>query len=155
MAREKMVTRTVTQTTAEVMTIDVTSAEVQIREYTIGGTYDTNELLLKKLQKLFQTDTFKLVNINSTTVEDLLLGMTEEDLSDTLQFFRLEVLKKKVRRVRMITSNRVHIIVEFKDFDAERFVTDSFSLDSGVLIIKQDYGKRTLRLDYIKSIYIF
>ena len=79
MAREKMVTRTVTQTTAEVMTIDVTSAEVQIREYTIGGTYDTNELLLKKLQKLFQTDTFKLVNINSTTVEDLLLGMTEED----------------------------------------------------------------------------
>jgi hypothetical protein len=79
MAREKMVTRTVTQTTAEVMTIDVTTAEVQIREYTIGGTYDTNELLLKKLQKLFQTDTFKLVNINSATVEDLLLGMTEED----------------------------------------------------------------------------
>ena len=55
----------------------------------------------------------------------------------------------------MITSNRVHIIVEFKDFDSERFVTDSFSLDSGVLIIKQDYGKRTLRLDFIKSIYIF
>lgn len=79
MAREKMVTRTVTQTTAEVMTIDVTTAEVQIREYTIGGTYENNEILLKKLQKLFQTDTFKLVNINSTTVEDLLLGMTEED----------------------------------------------------------------------------
>lgn len=79
MAREKMVTRTVTQTSAEVMTIDVTSAEVRILEYTIGGTYDTNEILLKKLQKLFQTDTFKLVNINTTTVEDLLLGMTEED----------------------------------------------------------------------------
>lgn len=79
MAREKMVTRTVTQTTAEVMTIEVTTAEVQIREYTIGGTYDTNETLIKKLQKLFQTDTLKLVNINSATVEDLLLGMTEED----------------------------------------------------------------------------
>lgn len=79
MAREKMVTRTVTQTTAEVMTIDVTTAEVRILEYTIGGTYDTNEALLKKLQNLFQTDTFKLVNINSTKVEDLLLGMTEED----------------------------------------------------------------------------
>jgi hypothetical protein len=79
MAREKMVTRTVTQTTAEVMTIDVTTAEVQIREYIIGGTYDTNEILLKKLQKLFQTETFKLVNINSATVEDLLLGMTEGD----------------------------------------------------------------------------
>ena len=79
MAREKMITRTVTQTTAEVMTIDVTTAEVQIRDYTIGGTYATNEILLKKLQKLFQTDTFKLVVINSTSVEDLLLGMTEDD----------------------------------------------------------------------------
>lgn len=79
MAREKMVTRTVTQTTAEVMTIDVTTAEVQIREYTIGGSYESNEILLKKLQKLFQTDTFKLVNINTTKVEDLLLGMPEED----------------------------------------------------------------------------
>lgn len=79
MAREKMITRTVTQTTAEVMTIDVTTAEVQIREYTIGGTYDTNEILLKKLQKLLQTDTFKLVSINSVTVEDILLGMKEED----------------------------------------------------------------------------
>lgn len=79
MAREKMVTRSVSQTTAEVMTIDVITAEVQIREYTIGGTYDTNEILLKKLQKLFQTDTFKLVHINATTVEDLLLGMAEED----------------------------------------------------------------------------
>ena len=79
MARERMITRTVTQTTAEVMTIDVTTAEVQICEYTIGGTYDRNEVLLKKLKKLFQTDTFKLVNINTTKVDDLLLGMTEED----------------------------------------------------------------------------
>lgn len=74
-----MVTRAVTQTTAEVVTINITTAEVQIREYTIGGTYDTNEILLKKLQKLFQTDTFKLVSINATTHEDLFLGMTEED----------------------------------------------------------------------------
>lgn len=54
MAREKMVTRTVTQTTAEVMTIDVTTAEVQIREYTIGGTYDTNEILLKNYRSFFR-----------------------------------------------------------------------------------------------------
>ena len=47
------------------------------------------------------------------------------------------------------------IIVEFKDSHLERFATDSFSLDSGVLTIKQDYGKHTLRLDFIKSIYIF
>lgn len=55
----------------------------------------------------------------------------------------------------MKKSTKVHIMVEFKDSDLERFVTDSFLLDSGVLTIKQDTVKRTIRLDYIKSIYIF
>lgn len=55
----------------------------------------------------------------------------------------------------MKKSNKVRIMVEFKDSDSERFVTDSFSLDSGILTIKQDSVKRTLRLDCIKSIYIF
>ena len=51
--------------------------------------------------------------------------------------------------------NKVIIIVEFKELTYECFVTDSFSLDSGILTIKQDTVKRTLRLDFIKSIYIF
>lgn len=55
----------------------------------------------------------------------------------------------------MKKSNTVRIMVEFKDSDSERFVTDSFSLDTGVLTIKQDTVKRTLRLDFIKAIYIF
>ena len=49
----------------------------------------------------------------------------------------------------------MRIMVEFKDSDSERFVTESFSLDSGILTIKQDTVKRTLRLDSIKTIYIF
>jgi hypothetical protein len=55
----------------------------------------------------------------------------------------------------MKKSNMICIMVEFKDSDSERFVTDSFSIDSGILTIKQDSVKRTLRLDCIKSIYIF
>ena len=55
----------------------------------------------------------------------------------------------------MKNSNTVRIMVEFKDSYSERFVTDSFSLDSGILTIKQDTVTRTLRLDLIKSIYIF
>lgn len=55
----------------------------------------------------------------------------------------------------MKNVKKVHIIVEFKDFGIDSFVTDSFSVDSGVLIIKQYYGNRTLRLDFINSIYIF
>ena len=56
----------------------------------------------------------------------------------------------------MKKSNNVHVLVEFKDSDCERFKTDTFSLESGILTIKQDGGvKRTLPLNYIKSIYIF
>ena len=78
MARKRMVTRTVMQTTAQVMTLDVTTAEVQVRPYDIGGQY-TDEELLKKLQKLFQTDTLKLVHVESQTCNEVLLGMDEED----------------------------------------------------------------------------
>lgn len=73
-----MVTRTVTQTTAAVMTLDITTAEVQVQSYDIGGQY-TDEELLKKLQNLFQSDTLKLVHIESQDCKELLLGMDEED----------------------------------------------------------------------------
>lgn len=76
--RARMVTRTVIQTTAKVMRLNVTTAEVTINEYTIGGTY-TEVDLLKKCKKLFETDEFKVVHIESSKVEEILLGMTEED----------------------------------------------------------------------------
>lgn len=78
MSRKRMITRTVEQTTAKVMTLDVTTAEVQVLTYDIGGQY-TDEELLKKLQKLFQTETLKLVHIESQTCKEVLLGMEEED----------------------------------------------------------------------------
>ena len=78
MARKRMITRTVEQTTAQVMTLNVTTAEVQVRPHDIGGHY-TDEELLKKRQKLFQTDTLKLVHIESQDCKEVLLGMDEED----------------------------------------------------------------------------
>ena len=78
MARKRMVTRTVEQTIARVMTLDVTTADVQVCTYDIGGQYNDEELL-NKLQKLFQTDTLKLVHIESQTCNEVLLGMDEED----------------------------------------------------------------------------
>lgn len=78
MSRMRMVTRTVEQTTAQVMTLDVSSAKVQILTYEIGGKY-TDDELLKKLQKIFQTDSLKLVHIESQASKEVLLGMSEED----------------------------------------------------------------------------
>lgn len=78
MARVRMITRTIEQTTAEVMTVNVETAEVLTKEYTIGGKY-TPEDLLKKLQDMFQTDIVKLVHIEYMHCEELLLGMSEDD----------------------------------------------------------------------------
>lgn len=76
MRKEKMITRTIVQTTASVMTIDVTNSEVSIFETKIGGVYTDTELL-KVLKKIYETDTYKLVYIESNTHEEILLGMTE------------------------------------------------------------------------------
>ena len=76
--RERIITRTVTQTTAKVMCLNVSTAEVTINEYTIGCNFIEVDLL-KKCKKLFETDEFKLVLIESSKVEEILLGMTEED----------------------------------------------------------------------------
>ena len=78
MARKRMVTRTIMQTTAEVMCLDVTTAEVKINKYDIGGEYTDSELLTK-LQGIFQTDTFKLAHIENQSCKELLLGMDEDE----------------------------------------------------------------------------
>lgn len=78
MANVKMVTRTIEQTTADVMCVDTSTAQVTINTYTIGGSY-TDDDLLKKLKKLFEVGGLVLVKIESQHAEQLLLGMTEED----------------------------------------------------------------------------
>lgn len=78
MAREKMITRTTTQTTAEIMCLNILTAEVSIETYTIGGTLSEDELL-KKLRHVYETAAFKLVAVQKLETETLLLGMTEED----------------------------------------------------------------------------
>lgn len=78
MTRKRMIIRTIMQTMAKVMTLNVTTADVKILTYDIGGQY-TDDELLKKLQCLFQTDELKLVHIESQVCNELLLGMSEED----------------------------------------------------------------------------
>ena len=79
MAREKMITRTIVETTARIMCLDVKSAEVSINDYKIGGEWSNENSLLEKLQSIYNYDTFKLVHIESVTKEEVLLGMSVED----------------------------------------------------------------------------
>lgn len=78
MARKRMITRTIEQTTAKVMTLNVGTAEVTITPYTISGEL-TGDALLKALQDTYQTDTMKLVHVLESTVESVLYGMEEEE----------------------------------------------------------------------------
>lgn len=78
MARERMVTRTVTTTTCEVMCVNVITAEVHVKDYTLTGE-QTKETALKQLKKLYETETEKIVTVNSVSLNETLYGMSELD----------------------------------------------------------------------------
>ena len=79
MARERMVTRTVLLTTVEVMCVNVDTASVSINEYTLSGTTYDSETAIKQLKKQYETESFKLVNIQSIIESEVLYGMTEQE----------------------------------------------------------------------------
>ena len=79
MARERMVTRTVMVTVAEVMCLNVTNAEVQINTYEMSGTYADNNTLLKALKKVYETEETKLVALQEISEKEVLYGMKEVD----------------------------------------------------------------------------
>lgn len=75
--RERMITRTVDITTAEYMSLDVTTAEVKVQYIELSGNYNTKEAL-KVVQEMLQTETLKIVHVTSVSHTEVLYGMTEE-----------------------------------------------------------------------------
>ncbi len=80
--KEKMITRTLIQTTGIAMCLNVETAEVSYVEYTLGGEY-TSENLLLKFKELFETDCFKVVLITSTESKSITIAMS---LSDFIKY---------------------------------------------------------------------
>ena len=79
MARERMVTRTVELTIAEVMCLNTVTAEVQIHAFEIGGGLTEEKAIMKAVKKLHETDTFKCVALQGVSVREILYGMSEAD----------------------------------------------------------------------------
>lgn len=77
MARERMVTRTVELSVCEVMCMNTTTAEVEIRTFEIGGGLTDEKPMLKAIKKLHETATFKCVAISKVTQKEILYGMPE------------------------------------------------------------------------------
>lgn len=78
MAREKMVTRTVAETTVDVMVVNTNTCEVSIVQHKL--TYQSDEKqALKYVQKHFDSDELKHVSIQGFRNEEVLYGMTEQE----------------------------------------------------------------------------
>lgn len=79
MAREKMITRTIIETEAKVLCLNITTCEATISTFKIGGKWNYKEQLQSKLQELYNTDEFKLVDLQEWTETEVLLGMSLDD----------------------------------------------------------------------------
>ena len=78
MARERMITRTVEITVAHVMCLNVETAEVSTKPFTVTGKQE-EKTLLKTLKKQCETESFKLVAITEVTTYEKLYGMPESE----------------------------------------------------------------------------
>lgn len=80
--KEKMIKRTITQTTGIALFKHVETGEVAYIEHTIGGDYTITTLLLK-FRKLFDTDDFKVSEIISMESKTVTIEMS---LSDFIKY---------------------------------------------------------------------
>lgn len=90
MKKEKLITRTITTTTATVMCLDVLSAEVKVENFTLTGRYENNPDFIADLREKYDTDSLKLVSVQAVRTETHLRGMTEHDF-----YLYSEIVEKK------------------------------------------------------------
>ena len=79
MARKRMVTRTITATVASLTCADTENDEVFKTTITISGSFKDKNAVLKKAQKMMDSDTQKVLKVTDTQETTQLYGMTEEE----------------------------------------------------------------------------
>lgn len=77
MARERMVTRTITSKTYNVMCVDTETCEVSFTPFTTSEDFSDIEKALKFLRKKYENNTRKLVKIEHVETTEQLYGMSE------------------------------------------------------------------------------
>lgn len=100
MAREAMVTRTLTTTKANVVCLDVHKNETFIKVVELPRTYKDNDALLKKVRSLIESIDVIPVYIDSTEVNETLYGMSEHEFiqhAKVLPLRNTETVNKKTK----------------------------------------------------------
>lgn len=78
MAKERTITRTITATHYNVFGVNTETGETNIYTYVLTGKI-SSEKALKTLKKSHETETLKLVYIESTSTDTALYEMSEAD----------------------------------------------------------------------------
>jgi hypothetical protein len=79
MARETMVTRTITTTKAVVLCLELVKAEPFNETVILPRTYKDEKQLMKAISKVVDNDNQKAVHVVSTEIIETLYGMTEQE----------------------------------------------------------------------------
>lgn len=79
MAREKLVTRTMTNTNVIALCLDIVTAEPCSRVVKLPGVYKNQVQLLAAVRKALDTDSLKAVSITDSVEETLIYGCTEAE----------------------------------------------------------------------------
>ena len=79
MARKPMVTRSFELTVSVIMFVETTTQKVYFKEVETPRTYTDNDKLLKAIKSTEETDTQKVVCVQSSRVITKLYGMSESD----------------------------------------------------------------------------
>lgn len=82
MARKPMITRTVTTTRANVLCLNLVTAEPFNQTVTLPRTYKDDKKLQKKVEEIINTDEIKAVHVVDKEEVETLYGMTEQFFID-------------------------------------------------------------------------
>ena len=94
MARERMVTRSIKGTKAQVMVVNIESGETSTQDVTLSTTYKTGEKLFKAIEKVVSVNpSMKAVHVISSTEIESLYGMPEQDFME--HAVRLDPITRK------------------------------------------------------------
>ena len=85
MARQPQVTRTIQTTKAKVLCIDLVNEQPFTQEVVLPRTYKDERSMMKKLKPMLDSETVKVVHVQSFVVESTLYGMTEEEFIEKAQ----------------------------------------------------------------------
>lgn len=77
--RKRMVTRTITSTVANIMSLNITEGECVNITVEVPGTYKNEDALMKACKKAHESAEIKFVKVVEQHTKEALYGMSEED----------------------------------------------------------------------------